>query len=271
MHTKSFNKPSKVDKIVCCDFDETYLPFGQINKEQSGISCLEHFIENNNEKLGLIIGWITGSSLTAVLRKSKGYITKFPHFIASSLGTEFYWVEDGNIIESQNWIKLIDETGFDKNNIQNIVDTLEKEGLRLDMQNRDYQGKYMGCYYYRISERERDDLATIEVTAARFKMKVLYSKCNPAAGDPEDSYDIHFVPFCCGKKEALLFLQKEFNIPTSSIWAFGDSFNDFEMLHCAGNAFLVGNADPEAKKLFPSVLTSSYCTGIREKLQEMLI
>ncbi|MCD7936266.1 MAG: HAD hydrolase family protein, partial [Tannerellaceae bacterium] len=124
--------------------------------------------------------------------------------------------------------------------------------------------------YYPIQNSIEHDFNLIRHTAANFNMKVLFNKCNPAAGDPEDCYDVELLPICCGKGEVIDFLKEELKLSSGNFYCFGDSFNDFSMFTKTKNAWLVANADPEAKKNHPHVLEKKYCIGIKEKMQEIL-
>ena len=267
---RSFEYPSKISGIVCCDFDETYLPFNPADRSDCGIHDLECFIGEHAVRAGLIIGWVTGSSLASVLRKSEGFAERIPHFIAGSLGSEFYWVRDNRIVESQEWTDMIRSTGFGTGNIGKVVDLLGKDRIVLTPQGPDYQGKYMKSYYYRETGRSSVDLARMKAVADHFNVKVLMSGCNPLAGDPAGYFDVHFLPRCCGKEQVLLFLCEHLGVEKKDTYAFGDSFNDLEMLDSAGNSFLVGNADPAVKEVYPFVLAGNYCKGIREKMEELI-
>lgn len=268
----SFDYPIQIKRLVGCDFDETYMPHANEHKKYSGIDELEDYIDDNNDKLLMVIGWITGSSIQAVLRKCKGYVRKLPHFIASSLGTELYWLRDGVLCESEEWECLIKSTGFVKENINKLVADLYIENIQLVKQIEDYQGKNMEGYYYYITDNLDSDFMKINEMAAKQNIKVLFTKCNPAAGDPYNCYDVAFMPKCCGKNEVLQFLAKSLDIAFEDIWAFGDSFNDYEVLKSVGNPFLVANADPAIKEIMPSsVLNSKYCYGIKEALMKIVI
>lgn len=266
---RAFEFPSRVRIIVCCDYDETYMPFSPADKHRGGIRDLEDFVSKNYENLSLIIGWVTGSSIDCVLRKSDGYVSHLPHFIASSLGTEFYWLRGDELYESGEWNKRMSASGFRRENLGELVKRLDSSPVRLDPQSSDYKGRNMESYFYPASERIREDFLIMEAMARELGMKTEFTRCNPAAGDPPDSYDVAFMPHSCGKEEAVLFLAERFGLPTANIWAFGDSFNDFGMLHAAGNSFLVANADPEAKKHFRNHLEHDYCKGIARKLAEV--
>lgn len=267
----SFDYPMEVKRLVICDFDETYMPYSKDKKRSCGIYELETFINSNTEKLSLLIGWVTGSSLKAVIRKSQNHINKYPHFIASSLGSEFYWLKNGKIQESEEWNKQIEDSGFIKENIKCITESLQNKKILLVKQVDDYQGKYMESFYYYMSDKTEKDILEIKETASKYQIKSHITPCNPAAGDPENCYDVQFMPKCCGKKEVLCFLLKKFNLDIQNTWAFGDSFNDFDILSSVGNPYLVANADLNLKKQMPkAILKGEYCHGIKESLINLL-
>ena len=270
MKIESYTFPEKIKHVVCSDLDETFLPFADEHKPYSGIVELEQFLISNIESKSMIFGWITGSSLSSALRKTKGYITRYPHFIASCLGTEFHWIINNEIKESDAWKSRILASGYKHSSVDLIIAELEKQHICLEKEGDDYQGMYKSTYYYHINGDTVTDFLLIEELAANYHVKVLFNKCNPGAGDPENCYDVEFMPHCCGKGEAVDFLIKELDLTPENIYCFGDSFNDFSMFARTKNAFLVGNADPEAKRRHPQVLEKEYCYGIRSKLEELL-
>lgn len=270
MKTVSYTFPEKIKHVVCSDLDETFLPFADEHKPYSGIDVLEQFLLSNIESKSLIFGWITGSNLSSALRKTKGYITCYPHFIASCLGTEFHWIINNEIQESEAWKNRILASGYAHSNVDLIVAELKKHGIYLEIEGEDYQGMYKSTYYYHINGDTTADFLLIEKLAAEYHVKVLFNKCNPGAGDPANSYDVEFMPHCCGKGEVVDFLIGELGVISENVYCFGDSFNDFSMFSRTKNAFLVGNADPEAKRKHPQVLEGEYCYSIKNKLKEML-
>lgn len=267
---KTYPFPQQIEHLICSDLDETFLPFDDHKKSISGISTLEKLFMENMAKHPLIFGWITGSNLSAALAKTKDYITYLPHFIASSLGSEFYWIEDGEPVEPLAWKQLIEQSNYRKDNITEIMEKLHKKGIALISQSPDYQGKYKSAFYYRIKPSQVEDFEHMQQLASAYSCKVMMNRSNPAAGDPANCYDIEFIPQCCGKGEVVDFLKKELHIATENCYAFGDSFNDFSMFSRVKHAFLVGNADPLAKMNHPEVLSENYCFGIATKLNELL-
>lgn len=266
----TFKYPKCVNRLICCDFDETYMPYNEYDKKHSGIVELEQFIDENNDKLSGIIGWISGSSIFSIIKKAKHNISKYPHFIAASLGTELYWIIDKKLCISEEWRNNIVDSGFDKNNIAKITSELAIKGIILHKQKNDYQGIFMESYYYYSSKDEYKHILEIENISLKYNVKTEVSYCNPAAGDPQECYDILFIPNCCGKKEVLMFVANNLNVHLRDTWAFGDSLNDYEMLIYAGNSFALANADPALKsRMNNSVLKHKYCHGIMEALKKI--
>ncbi|MEG4345010.1 hypothetical protein QUB70_17170 [Microcoleus sp. A003_D6] len=73
--------------VVFTDFDETYL--ARENKEchKNDRKELEEYLLNNTHEKQIILGWVTGSSITSVFSKISRYqlLRLLPHFIASKL------------------------------------------------------------------------------------------------------------------------------------------------------------------------------------------
>ncbi|MCP3834978.1 hypothetical protein NLZ42_15650 [Escherichia coli] len=76
-----FPFPTVIRTVVCSDLDETYIPSDSDKKKLSGIVQLESYITSHAEKKGILAGWITGTNLDSAWRKSRGYISRSPHFI----------------------------------------------------------------------------------------------------------------------------------------------------------------------------------------------
>lgn len=267
---KSYPYPPSISTLVCSDLDETIIPFAEADKCKSGITALEKFLERNIMKHSILFGIITGSNLKSTLRKIDGHAACYPHFIVSSMGTELHWFRDGQVYESAEWERRVRDSGYRKEYTGAVLDILRGHGINLTPQPDDYQGKFKSSFYYKISDTYETDLERIRAVASDYNMSTLSSRCNPNAGDPENHYDIEFIPVCCGKGEAVDFLKEKYGLAPDNIYCFGDSFNDFPMFARTANSFLVGNADEEAKKSHPNVLGEEYCLGIKNKLEELL-
>lgn len=261
--------PSTVRAVVCCDLDETYIPFSREKKPLGGVAELEAFMAAEGAARGILLGWITGTNRNSALRKADGYISRSPHFLCCSLGTEFYWIRNGELSASVSWKERMSLSGYHAENIEKIVKHVSSRGIPLERQPEDYQGPYKKSFYYRTRRKVVADFDWIESLATKFQVRVLFTRCNPAAGDPGDCFDVDFIPLCCGKDQAVSFLMEEINVPKESIFAFGDSENDFSMFARAGQAYLVANADRAAIKKHGSCLPKPYCHGILSVIKDI--
>ncbi|WP_306291857.1 HAD family hydrolase, partial [Rodentibacter ratti] len=129
-----FPQPTKINTLVCCDLDETYIPYSIENKKNGGIKDLEKFMLEKGHKKGIFIGWITGTNLSSALRKANNYISYSPHFLCCSLGTEFYWIKNGKLIPSESWKDRIIKSGFSHENVNIILEKISKKGVLLQKQ-----------------------------------------------------------------------------------------------------------------------------------------
>ncbi|WP_066015658.1 HAD-IIB family hydrolase [Endozoicomonas atrinae] len=265
---KSLPLYSNPEIAIFCDFDETYRPVSSIHQNHSGINKLENFLIEKSGGIPFIIGWISGSNLNSLLNKSRNYLSLLPNFISPNLGTELFWNNDGKLKPDLEWDELIKASGYQKSQTTRLAKEIRREGIELEQQDNDYQGKNKACFYYYGYSKNEHSIKIIKSMAKKKGMKAMITKCNPAAGDPENAFDVDFIPNCCGKKEIVAFIQHKFTIPRSKSFAFGDSCNDIDMLHAVSNAYLVGNADLKAQQLFPSVTKASYCHGILEILKK---
>lgn len=262
-----FPFPEKVKIIACCDLDETYIPFSQENRQYGGVGELEEYLGGEGSQKGILLGWITGTNMSSALRKAQGYISRSPHFLCCSLGTEFYWIKAGRLVPSVTWTERIKRSGFRLENVDRILKAITERGILLEKQPEDYQGPYKASFYYRVREEISNDFDWIENQARTFNIRTLFTKCNPAAGDPADSYDMEFIPRCCGKDEAVSFLMERMGLRRNAVLAFGDSCNDFPMFERAGHAYLVANADSTAIDMHGRSLDRPYCHGILSVLK----
>lgn len=72
------------------------------------------------------------------------------------------------------------------------------------------------------------------------------------------------------KGDAVKFLADYYKIPIEQTIAFGDSFNDIEMLQAVGHSFAMENAEEEVKKIVQHVTTSNNDDGIAIVLDKYL-
>ncbi|MGD2407453.1 kanosamine-6-phosphate phosphatase [Bacillus subtilis] len=260
--------------IVFCDFDETYFPHTIDEQKQQDIYELEDYLEQKSKDGELIIGWVTGSSIESILDKmGRGKFRYFPHFIASDLGTEITYFSEHNFGQQDNkWNSRINE-GFSKEKVEKLVKQLhENHNILLNPQTQLGKSRYKHNFYYQEQDEINDkkNLLAIEKICEEYGVSVNINRCNPLAGDPEDSYDVDFIPIGTGKNEIVTFMLEKYNLNTERAIAFGDSGNDVRMLQTVGNGYLLKNATQEAKNLHHLITDSEYSKGITNTLKKLI-
>ena len=68
------------------------------------------------------------------------------------------------------------------------------------------------------------------------------------------------------KSNGVKILAKEFNIDLKDCWAFGDNYNDLEMLQTVGHPIVMGNAPDDLKEQFTYITSDNDHDGIAEAL-----
>ncbi|EJS67569.1 MULTISPECIES: HAD-IIB family hydrolase [Bacillus] len=274
----NFERLPQVQKpkyVVFCDFDETYYSHNMDDSKRSNMKLLEKYLYEHGSKGDLVIGWVTGSSLESIVEKMKrGGIQYFPHFVASGLGTEItYFDSNGTTIDDQIWEERIIEGGFDSSNIERILKLLElKYEIFLRPQTQLGSSKYKFNFYYEEQNEFIDakNLEKIEEIGEIFQVGVNINKCNPLAGDPENCYDVDFIPLGTGKDEIVKFILDKYELDKTNAIAFGDSGNDLRMLQAVRHGYLVENATEEAKNTHSMLAQGEYSIGILNTLKHII-
>ncbi|PHJ56920.1 hypothetical protein VF14_24950 [Nostoc linckia z18] len=260
--------------VVFTDFDETYLAHQNQERHQKDQKELEEYLLNYTYEKQIILGWVTGSSLTSVFSKINKYSLKvLPHFIASSLGTELtYFNEKQYGKKDKQWENNLKETGFSEKLVNNLVNILSLDDIQLIPQPQIKDSCFLKNYYYHQRNKELDLQALLQIKniANKAGIAVNTSQCNPLCGDPENCYDVDFTPAGTGKKDIVNFILKQTNINYQNSIAFGESGNDIEMLQAVEHGYLVGNATNEAKKLHSRIEENEYTKGILSVLKTLI-
>ncbi|WP_392958378.1 HAD-IIB family hydrolase [Streptomyces sp. LN245] len=265
--------PATVRTVAFSDFDETYLAHENTPAQRHSRRTLEDYLADAGERHGLLFGWVTGSSLTSVLDKARRHGLRFlPHFMACSLGTELYVTGDAGMVPEPGWSRRLPAGEHIKGLAQEAVRQLRILDVPLVPQSCRAPDSRVVSYYYATQDPERDArrLALIRHTADRFLLDVNLSRCNPAAGDPEDCYDVDFLPRGCGKRNIVEHICRLHTVNTAHAFAFGDSGNDLEMLTSVGRGLLVGNCTDEARSRYPRVSGSRHTDAILFELEGAL-
>lgn len=265
--------PTRIQSIIFLDFDETVRPSTATRRLGTKIRELEALLVHLAMRKGAIFGWVSGSNTSALFRKASDYIGVFPHFIGSALGSELS-LSDGRAYEaSVQWARHIHDSGYRAHMIDDFVRAATRRGFDLRLQDAAFQGANKRSYYLDAAQLRALDSSPRELIACNEEsaLSVLVTKCNPAAGDPEDTFDVDVVPRCCGKGQQCAFVSDLFAVKPRDTVAFGDSDNDSDMLRFAGAPYVVGNGDLENINASFEVTQGEYCDGILRTLEQIYL
>lgn len=272
--TKLLPPVTKPKYVVFTDFDETYLAYENQECHKNARKELEEYLLNNTQEKQIIFGWVTGSSITSVFSKMSRYeLRLLPHFIASSLGTELMYFDEKHYgKKDETWESHLKKTGFLDNLVNNLVSLLKIDGINLIPQLQIADSPFLKNYYYYQQNQQIDIQAILKIKdlAKNAGIKVNISQCNPLVGDPQNCYDVDFIPPETGKKHIVKFILRQTNVEYQNSIAFGESGNDIEMLKAVGHGYLVGNATSEAKKLYSQIEDNDYTEGILSVLKRLI-
>lgn len=263
--------PRTVRTVVFSDFDETYLAHAGTPGHVRSRRRLESYLAEAGARQGVLFGWVTGSSLDSVLRKAGTHgLRVLPHFLACSLGTELYTVRDGALRPDPGWQRGLPDSAHIAALAEQAVRELRLRGVPLVPQHNRPPGTKVISHYYYAQDAERDarHLALVGQVAESLSLGVSLSRCSPAAGDPENCYDVDFLPPACGKRRIVEYVCRAHGVDPADAFAFGDSGNDLEMLASVGRGVLVGNCTEEARSRHPRVSAWSHTDAIFYELRK---
>jgi hypothetical protein len=112
------------------------------------------------------------------------------------------------------------------------------------------------------SREEMDPLRAALATHLQGQARVEWS-VYPA----DDRVILEVLERSVGKADAVAFLQERWGISAQETLAIGDNWNDREMIARAGTGFVMGNADPELRRLGLPVLPSNDEDGVALALE----
>lgn len=147
----------------------------------------------------------------------------------------------------------------DKNNqfIQNEAATVkvEPEERPLD------QLKNLGGVHKILIMGEAEDLARLQKGLNNKFPQLYLVKSAP--------HLLEVLPRDVNKGSGVQVISEEFGVNLADAWAFGDNFNDEDMLNAVGHPVLMGNAPEELKQKFPTVTADNDHDGIAEVLEKI--
>lgn len=263
-----------IRKLLLFDFDETYYKHQPTSSDIEDMKELEQLLTQlSKEKV--IVAILTGSSLASVLSKmAQTGMTFKPHYIATDLSSKLYtWNGKGYEINETYQNHVLSST-FELSEIQQLISTIsQKYHVSFQPQKKFQPHDTHYNYYFYSQGNEAEDVRILEdlIRLAQSKRYVVrYNRCNPRAGDPEDAYDVDFLPQYAGKKYAAQFLMSLYDIHVAQVLGFGDSGNDREFLRFLHNRFVMCNStDPSMISEF-EVTKHAYYKGLIYHIKDFI-
>lgn len=201
----------------------------------------------------LMIVYVTGRSLSSVVRLMEAHSLLAPDFIVAGVGTS---IHQGPGWESDiHWPRRISR-GWNAERVRSIASFHSA----LIPQAPDSQGPFK-CSYH-LSEAQAE--ATIASLQESLKAHSVDARIIFSSGR-----DLDILPARGGKGNALRYLATRVGISLSMLLTCGDSGNDRDMLSLGGPAAVMANAQPELLTSPPAgayLCQAGYAAGIREAL-----
>ena len=194
-----------------------------------GIHRFRRFMERRSE-IGFVLA--TGRSIVEARRLVRDWELPTPIAWITSVGTEIYFQECGELKLDQDYSRLID-ADWDPD----AVDALLAGSPELVAQPSYEQRPYKRSYFVEEEERAADIEKLLR--SAHVAARVVYSHGRL----------LDVLPPHAGKAAAMNYVADRFKVPPSHVFAAGDSGNDIDMLTACENAILVGNHANEVASL----------------------
>ena len=217
-------KPQKQHtQLLVSDLDNTLTGCSE------GILRFRRFMERRGE-IGFVIA--TGRSIVEARRLVRDWGLPAPLAWITSVGTEVYLEERGELKLDQEYSRFID-ANWDPAAIDSLLDGYPELVAQPSYEQRPHKRSYFVENEGRAAEVQRF-LRSHDVAA-----RVVFSH--------DRLLDI--LPPKAGKAAAMNYVAERFKVPPSHVFAAGDSGNDVDMLTACENAILVGNHADEVAPL----------------------
>ena len=194
-----------------------------------GIRRFRRFMERR-EEIGFVVA--TGRSIVEARRLVRDWGLPPPLAWITSVGTEVYRDEGGELTFDHEYASYID-ADWDPKAVDSLLDGCPDLVAQPSYEQRPYKRSYFVENEGRAAEIER--LLQSGGVAAR----VVFSHARL----------LDVLPPKAGKAAAMNYLTDRLKVPSSQVFAAGDSGNDVDMLTACENAILVGNHSKEVASL----------------------
>ena len=214
---------TKRSHLLVSDLDNT------LTGCRNGIRRFRSFMERR-EEIGFVVA--TGRSIVEARRLVRDWDLPAPLAWITSVGTEIYLQEGGELLLDQKFSRSI-EADWDPDAVDNLLAGHPYLVPQPIYEQRPHKRSYFVENEGRAREierllRSRDVMARVVFSHGRL---------------------LDVLPPRAGKAAAMKYVAGHFNVPSSQVFAAGDSGNDVDMLTACENAILVGNHAEEVAAL----------------------
>lgn len=217
------NKLQEPSQLLVSDLDNT------LTGCPEGVSRFKRFLERQKQ-FGFVVA--TGRSIVEARRLVRDWSLPSPLTWITSVGTEIYVEEDGELTLDEDFAHHIAE-GWDSSAIDRILAEQPWLVAQPSYEQRAYKRSYFTENAKSVAEIEY--LLRSHGIAAR----VVFSHGRL----------LDILPPKAGKAAAMLHVARRFGVAADQVFAAGDSGNDVDMLTACENAILVGNHAEELASL----------------------
>ena len=194
-----------------------------------GIRRFRRFMERRRE-IGFVLA--TGRSIVEARRLVRDWGLPTPLAWITSVGTEVYHEEGGELMLDQKYSRLID-AGWDAVAVDSLLDGYPDLVAQPSYEQRPYKRSYLVENEGRAAEIEK------VLRSGGVAARIVFSH----------SRLLDILPPKAGKAAAMHYVAERLKVPKSQVFAAGDSGNDVDMLTACENAILVGNHAEEVASL----------------------
>lgn len=205
------------------------------------------------ERLRLVYN--SGRLLSSIRESIEEHRLPEPDAIICGVGTEIYDLTTGRHIEG--W----PEVAFDWS--PELIRSVCEEYAQLEEQPLEFLSNFKLSYFgHNLSEKFLQNL-TRHLEAVGQEVSLVYSSIR----------DLDILPAATNKGTAATFLARHWGIDRDRVIVAGDSGNDLEMFRTGFRGIVVGNAQPELRRLHAADVyhaQAKYAAGVLEGLQHWL-
>lgn len=278
-------------KLIVIDIDGTVL------KSNHNISQYSRRVLDQAREAGLHVTLASGRNFTNMLH------------IAQKLGIEEPVISnDGALIKNPMSGEVLFEQAFDGKCLSEILGILSKHGLTytVHFEHASVSNKPMnylsmirrmgkraiaaGLHEKAVREIKSHDKIVEDLTQKHLKaykvstlanhpdasgmkescreIEECYGKCSKISFSGLRNFEV--LPVGVTKAKGLIYLQDFYNVKREEIIAFGDSFNDLDMLRHAGFGIAMGNASDNVKNTADFVTKTNDSHGVAYAIEQIL-